>query len=84
MHYNSKFNDGHAVTAEQKIRELKNCLKNFKRLLEREKIKPNEALRKATVNMNIFSTKNMAFHSRRRKKNHSSLKNIKWIAILSA
>ena len=57
LHYNSKLNDGHTMTAEQKIRELKNRLKNFKRLLKKGKLKPNEALRKATVNMNIFPTK---------------------------
>ena len=57
MHYNSKLNDEHALAAEQKTRELKNCLKNFKRLLKKGKLKPNEALRKATVNMNIFPTK---------------------------
>ena len=57
LHYSSKLNDGHAVAAEQKVRELKNRLKNFKRLLKKGKLKPNEALRKATVNMNIFPTK---------------------------
>ena len=57
LHYNSKLNDGHAVPAEQKIRELKNCLKNFKRLLKKSKLKPNEALGKPTVNMNIFPPK---------------------------
>ena len=57
LHYNSKLNDGHAMPAEQKIRELKNCLKNFKKLLKKGKLKPNEALRKPTVNMNIFPTK---------------------------
>ena len=57
LHYNSKLNNGHAVAAEQKIRELKNCLKNFKRLLKKGELKPNEALRKATANMNIFLTK---------------------------
>ena len=57
LHYNSKLNDGHTMAAEQKIRELKNRLKNFKRLLKKGKLKPNEALRKATVNMNIFPTK---------------------------
>ena len=57
VHFNSKLNDGHAVSAEQKIRELKNCLKGFKRALNTGKLKPNEALRKATKNMNIFPTK---------------------------
>ena len=31
-HYNTKLNEGHAVAAEKKIRELKFRLKNFKRL----------------------------------------------------
>ena len=57
LHYNSKLNDGHAVAAEQKIKELKNRPKDFKRLLKKDKLKPNEALRKAAVNMNIFPTK---------------------------
>ena len=57
LHYNSKLNDGHAVTAEQKIMEVKNRLKNFKRLLKKDKLKSNEVLRTATVNMNIFPTK---------------------------
>ena len=54
-HYNTKLNEGHAVAAEQKIRELKVRLKNFKRLNEISKnvLKPNKALKKATNNMNI-------------------------------
>ena len=43
--------------AEQKIKELKNRLKNFKRMLKSGKLKPKEALKKATKNMNIFPTK---------------------------
>ena len=31
-HFNSKLNDGQAVRAEQKIRELKERLRNFKRI----------------------------------------------------
>ena len=46
LHYNSKLNDGHAVGAEQKIRELKSRLRNFKRLVKKGKLKPNEALKK--------------------------------------
>ena len=84
LRYNNKLNDGHAVAAEQKIRELKNCLKNFKRLLKKGELKPNEALRKATANMNIFLTKKYGVHPRRREKNPSSLKNINWITISSA
>ena len=43
--------------AEQKIRELKNWLKSFKRVLSNGKLKPNEALKKATKNVNIFPTR---------------------------
>ena len=57
LHYNSKLNDRHTMAKEQKIRELKNHLKNFKSFLKKGKLKPNEALRKATINMNIFPTK---------------------------
>ena len=56
VHFNSRLNDGHAVGAEQKIRELKNQLKNSKRMLKTGKLKSNEALKKATNNMNIFPT----------------------------
>ena len=42
---------------EQRIRELKNRLKNFKRVLKSGKLKPNEALKKATKNMNILPTR---------------------------
>ena len=54
-HHNSKLNEGHAVAAEQKIRELKNCLKIFKRLnkIEKKTLKPNKVLKKATGNMNL-------------------------------
>ena len=48
VHFNSRRNDDHAVGAEQKIRELKNRLKNFERVLKTEKFKPNKALKKAT------------------------------------
>ena len=43
--------------AEQKIRELKKRLNNFKRVLSNRKLKPNEALKKATKNINIFPTR---------------------------
>ena len=43
--------------AEQKIRELKNWLKNFKRVLSNGKLQPNKALKKATKNINIFPTR---------------------------
>ena len=52
-------NEGHAVAAEQKIRELKNGLKSFKRLnkIEKKTLKPNEILKKATANMNLQLTR---------------------------
>ena len=46
LHYNSKLNEGYAVAVEQKIYELKIRLRNFKRLLNKGKLKPNEALKK--------------------------------------
>ena len=57
-HYNSKLNEGHAVVAEQKIREL-NRLKNFKRLnkIEKKTLKPNKVLKKATASMNLHPTR---------------------------
>ena len=36
LHYSSKLNGGHAMATDQKIRELRNCLKNFRRLLKKE------------------------------------------------
>ena len=57
LHYNSKLNDGHAVGAEQKTRELKSRLRNFKRLVKKGKLKPNEALKKTTNNMNMLPTR---------------------------
>ena len=45
LHHNGKLNDGHAVGAEQKIRELKSRLRNFKRFVRNSKLKPNEALK---------------------------------------
>ena len=57
LHYNSKLNNRHTMAKEQKIRELKNDLKHFKSFLKKSKLKPNEALRKATIKMNIFPTK---------------------------
>ena len=68
MPYNSKLNDEHTVAAEQKIRELKNRLKNVKRPLKKGKLKPKEALRKATVNMNIFPTKKYGVPSKEAEK----------------
>ena len=43
LHYNSKLNDRHAVGAEQKIRELKSRLRNFKWLVKKAKLKRDEA-----------------------------------------
>ena len=58
-HYNTKLNEGHAVAGEQKIRELKFRLKNFKRLnkISKNVLKPNVVLKKATNNMNIQPTR---------------------------
>ena len=58
-HYNTKLNEGHAVAAKQKIRKLKIRLKTFKRLNKATKntLKPNKALKKAILNMNIQSTR---------------------------
>ena len=58
-HYNTKLNEGHAVASEQKIRELKFRLKNFKRLnkISKNVLKPNVVLKKATNNMNIRPTR---------------------------
>ena len=55
-HYNTKLNVGHAVGAEQKIRDLKDRLKNFKRIIKQNKksrLKRKRALKKATKNMNL-------------------------------
>ena len=54
-HFNSRLNEGHAMGAEQKIRELKERLKNFKRIKKKKKSasKSNEALKKVMINMNI-------------------------------
>ena len=38
LHYNSKVNERHAVGAEQKFRELKPRLRNFKRLVKKAKL----------------------------------------------
>ena len=58
-HYNTKLNEGHAVAAEQKIRELKFRLKFFKRLskISKNVLKPNVVLKKATNNMNMQPTR---------------------------
>ena len=48
-HYNSKLNNGHIIGAEQKIRELKSRLKNFKRLVKKGKLKLNETLKKQAI-----------------------------------
>lgn len=69
LHYNSKLNDGHAVGNEQKIKELKSHLKNFKRVLKKGKLKPNEALEKATANMIIFPTRKYSVSPNKVEKN---------------
>ena len=48
VHCKSKLNDGRTVGAEQKTRELKYQLKNFKRVPKSGKLKPSKALKKAT------------------------------------
>lgn len=58
-HYNTKLNVGHAVGAEQKIRDLKDRHKNFKRIIKQNKksrLKRKRALKKATKNMNLQTT----------------------------
>ena len=48
-HYNSKLNKGHAVGTKQKIRELKDRIKKFKRINKQNKksrLQPNETLKK--------------------------------------
>ena len=57
LHYNSKLNDEHTVGAEQKIRELKSRLRNFKRLVKKSKLRSNEALKETSNNMNILPTR---------------------------
>ena len=57
LHYNRKLNEGYAATAEQKIHEITIRLRNFKRLLNKCKLKPNEALKNATANMNLLPTR---------------------------
>ena len=47
------------------------------------KLKPNEALRKAIVNIKIFPTKKYGVPPEQAEKNPSSLKNINWIMILT-
>ena len=49
LHYNSKFNDGHAVGAEYKICELKSRLRNYGRLLKKGKLKPIQALKEQLI-----------------------------------
>ena len=57
--YNTKLNEGHAVGVEWKIREVKKRLKNFKRIKKQNKkarLKPNEALKKVTLNIYLQPT----------------------------
>ena len=61
VHFNSRLNDGHAVGAEQKIRELKNRLKNFKRVLSSGKLKQNETLKKQPKIWTYFQQESMVF-----------------------
>ena len=70
-HDNIKLNEGHAVAADQKIRELKFRLKNFKRLnkISKNVLKPFEVLKKATNNMNIQPTRKYGVPSNKVEKN---------------
>ena len=56
LHYNSKLNERRVMDAEQKIRELKSHPRNFKKG-KKGNLKPNEALKKITNNMNMLSTR---------------------------
>ena len=58
LHYNSKLNNRHAIDAEQKIKELKSRLVNFRKLSKKRKLKPNEALKKKKTNkINMLRTR---------------------------
>ena len=71
-------NEGHAVATEQKIRELKKQLKNFKQLnkIEKKILKPNEVLKKATANMNLQPTRKYRVLTEETEKNRLNQKNI--------
>ena len=71
-------NEGHAVATEQKIRELKKQLKNFKQLnkIEKKILKPNEVLKKATANMNLQPTRKYRVLTEEIEKNRLNQKNI--------
>ena len=62
--------------AEQKIRELKERLKNFERIKKKSTLKPNEALKKVTVNVNIQPTVKYCVTPGEVEKNLEILKNI--------
>ena len=58
--YSTKLRGGRAFAAEQKIRELQKLLLRSKRMkkFERERVKPNELIKKVTFNfINIVSPK---------------------------
>ena len=59
LHYNSKLNDGHVVGVEQKNCELKSHLRNFKRLVKKGRLKPNEALKKQLITSICYLPENM-------------------------
>ena len=54
LHYNKKLNERHTVAAEQKIRELKIRFRNLKRLLNKGKLKPNDALKKRPLTSTCY------------------------------
>ena len=56
LHYNSKLNERRVIDVEQKIRELKSHPRNFKKR-KKGNLKPNEALKKITNNMNMLPTR---------------------------
>ena len=56
LHYNSKLNERRVMDAEQKIRELKSHPRNFKKR-KKGNLKPTEALKKITNNMNMLPTR---------------------------
>ena len=59
LHYNSKHNDGHVVGIEQKNRKLKSRLRNFKRLVKKGRLKPNEALKNQLITLICYLPENM-------------------------
>ena len=59
LHYNSKLNDGHVAGIEQKNCKLKSRLRNFKRLVKKGRLKPNEALKNQLITLICYLPENM-------------------------